>query len=170
VLLSYVLQLLVASDPAAADPGELSVLLLAQDLRGIELGFSGDRVWALGSDGRPVADETSAFDTTRAPVNYQLALLGERYELRAGDALLLSGRVRAYSLLPWAADRYSVPSILLIGDTGTAAGVRARLGDMTLETGVSIPQPPDPLPVAPVWVLMLPGLAWLFRRRPWAHR
>jgi hypothetical protein len=168
VSFTYVLQLLGAADAA---PGELSVLLLADDWWGIELGFSGDRVWALDSDGSPVAAETTAFDTTLAPVNYQLALLGDDdYALRAGDRLLLSGPVRDYSRRPGAEERYGVPSMLSIGDTSTTAGLRARLGDMTLETGFSLPQPPDPLPVAPAWTLLLPGLAWLLGRRQRARR
>lgn len=115
------------------DRAGFSVIALAQDLRGIELGFWADEVWAQ-EDGpaEPPPNtntlfthaEGAAFDTLAGPVPYALRIGGERYTLSRlgaeGDTPILTGRLRDYSAFGWP---YNVPGFLFFGDdTSTARG------------------------------------------------
>lgn len=110
-----------------------SVILLAADGLGIELGFWEDSVWAQGAGF--VRAESAAFDTT-ATTDYRLAVAGSRYQLSADGALLLDGPLRAY---PTPIIPYQLPSFVFLGDDTSSAAADVVLGRVTLFTAVPGP-------------------------------
>ncbi len=110
------------------DRSGFSLIALSQDLKGIELGFWTDRVWAHSdASGFPQA-EHAAFDTTRM-ANYELSVLGDSYRLFANGVELLDGTLRDYSAfgLP-----YNQPSFLFLGDDTSSANAKIRLAQVSV--------------------------------------
>jgi hypothetical protein len=84
-------------------PG-FSVLVLASDCRGIEVGFWADQIWAqAGGAAEPPGGalftraEHTMVDTQRALVTYTLALQGDHYQLASSGAPIVRGPVRDYT-------------------------------------------------------------------------
>jgi hypothetical protein len=114
-----------------ANRAGFSLLALAGDLKGIELGFWTDRVWTQSGPGFTHAEE-ALLDTTAAFRLYELLVLGGSYALYADGALLLSGPVRDYSSFGLPYDR---PSLVFLGDNTSSANARSEFRLVT----VSVP-------------------------------
>lgn len=100
-----------------------SVIVLARDRSGIELGFWSDEVWAQsGADFRHA--EGAAVDTSATRTRYDLEVAGERYRLSAAGAVLLEGPLRHYAAagLP-----YNLPEFIFLGDDTTSASAKVEL-------------------------------------------
>ncbi len=97
------------------DRAGFSVIVIGDDLRGIELGFWPDRIWAqndgttqvnpaLEPDNAPAnpfrtfftQGESTAFDTSGTAVAYEIVVKGDLYTLYANGAPILSGPLRTY--------------------------------------------------------------------------
>ena len=154
--LRFTLQLLAEAHSKQHRAG-LSVIMLADDRRGIELGLWDDEVWAQ-NDG-PVLfthGEGASLDTTRQ-IDYALTIHGERYSLAADGVQILEGPLRDYTA---SYPVYSVPNYIWLGDNTSAAGVEARIFAVSIETDVfpgvtatpTATATPTPTPTAPAFV------------------
>lgn len=146
-------QLLVNAEAHAnANRAGFSVILLANDRQGIELGFWGNEIWAQSGAAFTHA-EGVAFDTTSAEVDYVLSILGSTYVLSANGVPVLNGGLRDYSSF---GTPYSLPNFVFLGDDTSSAGADVSLGMVTLTAA------PEPGSLG----LLALGLAgWLVRRR-----
>jgi hypothetical protein len=157
-------------DHGNSDRAGFSAILLGQDLRGIELGFWEDSVWAQSGPAFTRAEQTD-FNTTIGSILYELTILGLDYMLSADGVDILSGTTRDYSPASPFPDPYDVPNMLFLGDNTGSAGADFTLGRVTLVTGPFAPvenDPVDSVPLPAVWMLVALGLPWLPRasRRP----
>jgi hypothetical protein len=133
----------------ADDRAGFSVIVLSSDLRGIELAFWEDRIWAQeggSGDNLFTQAEGVAFDTTTALVDYTLAVEGNTYTLAAGGRTILAGALRDYTAFTGVPNPYEVPSLLFFGDNTSRARARfsiayiaAGSADITLPTPVFLP-------------------------------
>ncbi|MBL8177675.1 MAG: hypothetical protein JNK48_23560, partial [Bryobacterales bacterium] len=152
----YALQfeLLVNSETHAnANRAGFSVILLSEDLFGIELGFWANEIWAQSGPGFTHAEGVS-FDTTAAQRLYELQILGSNYRLLANGSEILSGVLRNYSSFGYP---YNLSRFVFLGDDTSSAGADVVLGDVTLLTDV-----PEP---AGAGVIALAGLLWMVGKR-----
>lgn len=130
------------------DRAGFSVIVISNDgLRGIELGFWTNRIWAQNG-GAPVNSggtlftqgESVAFDTTAALTPYELTVLDEAYTLTAGNTVILSGSLRDYSALPdGPLDVYETPNFIFFGDDTTSASASFKLGEIAVITKTNPP-------------------------------
>ena len=131
--LRFTLQLLAEAHSEEHRAG-LSVIMLADDRRGIELGLWDDEIWAQ-NDGPALFThgEGATFDTTQQ-IDYALTIHGERYSLAADGVQILEGPLRDYtaSIFP----TYSVPNYIWLGDNTSAAGAEVRIFAVSIETDV----------------------------------
>jgi hypothetical protein len=116
------------------DRAGFSLILLASDLRGIELGFWQNRIWAQAAGGAGdgalfTQAEGVEFDTTTEQ-DYLLMILGERYTLSSGNTTLLTGALRDYSSF---GAPYTLPNFLFLGDNTTSASATIQLIEVRYE-------------------------------------
>ena len=122
---------LVAETHASQDRAGLSVIVLSQDLAGIELGFWEDRVWA--QDDAPLfvhAEEASA-DLTEA-ARYDLYVDQDRYTLLRDQQFLLTGALRDYSRFGAPYDR---ANLVFVGDDTSSAAAATVLKEIGVAYG-----------------------------------
>jgi hypothetical protein len=160
-----------------------SVILLGQDLFGIELGFWEGSIWAQSGPSFTRA-ETVSFDTRLDLITYQLTILNTEYLLLADGTEILRGSTRDYSSASTFPDPYDEPNMLFLGDDTTSASADFTLGAITLAThgdaGLSAPswtlspagggdvpadQPWADAPAPPPAWLLFGGVAWMLRGR-----
>jgi hypothetical protein len=120
------------------DRAGFSIILLADDLQGIELGFWGDEIWAQDDSPLFTHAEGVPVDTTAALTTYRLRMVGGSYELFASDLSILSGPLRDYTAFTGFPDVYETPNFLFWGDDTTSAQADVRVG--TIELAL-IPEP-----------------------------
>ncbi len=107
-----------AESHGSNDRAGFSVILLSSDLRGIELGFWANEIWAQTDTPLFTHGEGVAFDTT-SMTTYDLEIFEDTYTLSAGGIPILTGSVRDYSSHP--SPVYSTPNLLFLGDDTTSA-------------------------------------------------
>ena len=122
---------------ASNDRAGFSLIALSSDSKGIELGFWTDQVWAQSDNPLFTHAEGAAFDTTQGVVHYQLAVLGDSYELFAGSSLLLGGSLRDYSSF---GKPYTYQSFLFLGDDTTSANAKIELARVAVLSS-AVPEP-----------------------------
>lgn len=121
------------------DRAGFSVTLLGSDLKGIELGFWTNEIWAQADSPIFTRAESVAIDTTQRR-DYRLQVQGNNYSLFAGNNALMSGVVRDYSMHVNPA--YSQPSFLFLGDNTQSGSADITLGRITLQSDLTaIPEP-----------------------------
>lgn len=136
-----------AESHTGSDRAGFSVIVLADDARGIELGFWSNEIWAQegGTTKLFTHAEGAAFDTTSGLIGYELAIHGDTYALSSGGQPILSGAVRDYSAFSGTIDPYETPSYLFFGDDTTSASASIRLAaiglvqPLTLDRSVYLP-------------------------------
>jgi len=91
----------LAAASASNDRAGFSIIVLSDDLRGIELGFWSDQIFAQEDDSQNAAlftrAETAVFDSMAAPTLYELFMAGDSYILSSGGTVILNGSLRNYS-------------------------------------------------------------------------
>lgn len=99
-----------------------SVILLAEDKKGIQIDFWEDEVWAQegGTTDLFTKAEGVSFDTTSGLIAYELEIVGDIYTLSAPGMTTLTGAVRDYTAwnppFPGAPDPYETPNLIFFGD------------------------------------------------------
>jgi hypothetical protein len=131
----------LSEDHTSDDRAGLSVLLLAADSVGIELGFWEGEVWAQNDGPQIFTHGEGAAINFAAPVVFALRVQGERYSLSADGEPLLEGPLRDYrghpSYPPQQYPAYYLPNYLFLGDNTSRASVAARLLAVALEHGAA---------------------------------
>jgi hypothetical protein len=119
-----------------SDRAGFSVIALAGDGLGIELGFWEDEIWT--QDDEPIFThaEGTGFDTTASLTSYALRIQGEGYSLLADGLEILSGSLRDYSA--FGAPPYTLGNFLFFGDNTTSAAGDVTLGRISLAV---VPEP-----------------------------
>lgn len=134
----------------------LSLVLIGDDLLGLEIAFWTGEVWVQNADF--THGEGAALDATERR-RYDLTVLGSAYALRANGAPLLAGSLRDYSARGLV---YEVPNFLFVGDDTTSAGAAMRFYQASL---TELPEPGT-------WAWAGAGLlamGWRWRGRPRAR-
>jgi hypothetical protein len=108
-----------------------SVIVIADDLMGVELGFWEREVWAQLDDPLFTHGEGAAFETA-AGTDYELRLIGDRYELSASGRKILEGPLKNYSSFGFPYDRRD---FLFYGDDTSTAAADMELTSLRVEYG-----------------------------------
>ncbi len=128
---------------ASNDRAGFSVLLISQDLKGIELGFWTGNIWAQNSNFTHGSEDAS-FNTTSGLISYSLSILGDNYALYSGTTLILAGALRDYSgnprppLVPPQYWPYTTPSFIFLGDDTTSASAKIALSVVSITTNIGL--------------------------------
>jgi len=139
------------------DRAGFSVIILAADLMGIELGFWEDEIWAQegGQDVPPNGDmfthaEGADFNTTAWITDYSLELFQDNYFLMADGDEILTGPLRDYTEFTGTMDPYETANLVFLGDDTSSAKARVgfeyaalRIGRERSGAGRSLPALPD---------------------------
>ncbi len=151
------------------DRGSFTILAISSNLKGIELDFDGDRIFAQSDivpDGSIVSEfkraETAAFTITNN-TSYELKIDNAGYELFANDSSLLSGNLRDYEyditatdpVLPF--NPYETESFLFVGDLTDQASGEFTLSSASVATSV-------PFNVSPTLGLIISGTGLLLKK------
>ena len=135
---------LVAEGHANTNRAGFSVIVLADDKRGIELAFWTNNIFAQSDS--PLfthAEDTNVLTTAFA--DYALTFHATNYVLAANGTNILSGPVRDYSAFNGFPDPYSSPDFLFFGDDTTSAGGVLILKKVVLITAPQLVALPDGL-------------------------
>jgi hypothetical protein len=147
--LSFTVQLISESHEASDKDGDgvgdragFSLIVLSSDMKGIELGFWHDQVWAQ-ADGAAEPPggtlfthaESAAFDTTSHLIAYTLAVLGDRYRLSSDGVAILEGELRDYTTFEGPINPYRTPNFIFLGDDTSSAKARIKLSYVAATTG-----------------------------------
>lgn len=131
-----------------------SLLVLASDARGVEIGFLNNEIYALDDNPLFVRDEVVAVDTTSAIHRYDLTVLDDEWSLARNGSVILSGPVRDYSAYAGIFDVYETPNLLFVGDNTTSARGASVFSHVSVR---AVPEPAT--------LLLLPVAAMLASRR-----
>ncbi|MCT7982955.1 DUF4347 domain-containing protein, partial [Laspinema sp. A4] len=157
------------------DRAGFSLIAISSDgQKGIEIGFWEDKIWVQEDGGaEPTPDNTTntlfthtvnpdesvLFNTTSNPVNYQLEVLGDTYQLLADGTPIMSGNLRDYTnatlpgFLP--ENPYTTPNFIFFGDNTPSASANFDLSAVSVTTGRSLPA----LSVNEDTPLVIPGIS-----------
>jgi len=108
-----------------------SIIILGQDVKGIELAFWENEIWAQNDEntgGLFKHGEGTTFATTAGLIHYQVIVVNDTYTLTANNKPILTGPLRDYSKFSGFPDPYETPNFLFLGDDTTSAQSRIRLG------------------------------------------
>lgn len=129
---------LLSENHVRPDRAGLSVILLGQDVRGIELGFWEDEIWAQSDN--PLfthAEGTTGFDPTSGMIRYHLDVQEDVYTLTANSVVVLSGSVRDYRAASGAFGFvYNTPNMVFIGDDTSSADAAFKVAYVAITQGI----------------------------------
>jgi hypothetical protein len=139
---------LLTETHASPDRAGFSLIVLSDDqggaepVRGIELGFWQNEVWAQDDDQEGgtlfTHAEGAALTTTAEVIDYDLRVMSETYTLLAGGEAVLNGRLRNYENFSGPIDPYETPNFIFLGDNTSSAAARVQINHVA----VSYPAPP----------------------------
>lgn len=117
------------------DRAGFSIIALANDNKGIELGFWTNEIWAQNDSPLFTHGEGVSFSTT-SRIHYDLNLIGSNYSLYANGNAILNGTLRDYTNfgIP-----YTYTNFLFLGDDTSSANADITLGRVTLTAAVPEP-------------------------------
>lgn len=147
---------------ASNDRAGLSLIVLGQDHKGIELSFWSNQIWAQADSPLFTHAEGAAYDTTAAGSgvgglrHYVLHVAGGNYSLTAEGSTLFGGAIRDYSAFSGFPDPYETANFLWVGDDTTSAGASSDLSYYAVA-----PATPEPATLAALGL----GLVAFGRRR-----
>lgn len=123
-----------------------SIIALSSDVKGIELGFWQDEVWAQHDDTTGTLfthGEGNAFNTTSGLISYELAIVSDTYTLSANDTPILTGPLRDYSNFAGFPDPYETPNLIFLGDDTTSAQALIQLSYVAVTVNTPTVEPTD---------------------------
>ena len=135
---------LISETHANNNRAGFSVIVLADDKRGLELAFWTNTIFAQADS--PLfthAEETNV--STTASVDYTLTFHPTNYVLSANGTNILTGPVRDYTAFVGFPNPYSNPNFLFIGDDTTSAGGAVVLNQVVLVTASQLVAWPNQL-------------------------
>jgi hypothetical protein len=109
-----------------------SIIVLADDKRGVELGFWTNVVFAQSDSPLFTHAEDALLSNTNPFVSFALTLLATNYVLRADGAVILSGPIRDYTAFSGPINPYRTPDFIFLGDDTTSAGGSVGLRKVVL--------------------------------------
>jgi len=118
-----------------------SVIVLSDDLQGLELAFWEDEIWAQeggSADSLFTHAEGTSFDTTSDLTTYELSVRNDTYSLSTGGTPILSGPLRDYTAFDGFPDIYESPGLIFLGDNSTRAAAKTAVSFVALETNLPI--------------------------------
>ncbi len=142
--LNFSLQIESENHNANNDRSGVSVILLAQDMKGIEIEFWDNEVWAQEGGAEPALfthDEGVDFNTTTDIIAYELEIVNDTYTLTAPAMTTLTGLVRDYTdwVPPFGVpDFYEEPNFVFLGDNTTSAESRIKLAYVAVTTETAV--------------------------------
>ncbi len=118
------------------DRSGFSMLLLAEEHRGIELAFWPNRVWAQG-DGKKLFTQAEGADTVTDDAMHHsvLRLDSSNYTLLQDGKVLLSGHLRDSSAFRGSPNPYRLKNFVFLGDDSQRSGAQVMLGSVWLVEG-----------------------------------
>ncbi len=136
------------------DRAGFSLIVLSDDIKGIEMAFWEDEIWVQDDDLNDPGDlfthaEGVAYSTTTSLTTYSLAIFSNTYTLTVGSSTILTGRLRDYTNFSGPIDPYETPNFIFLGDDTTSAMGRTRLSFVAVTTADTSPTPPDYLVYLP---------------------
>jgi hypothetical protein len=140
---------ILEEEHANPDRAGFSIIVLSDDLLGLELAFWENEIWAQEGGSTPdlfTHAEGVTFDTTADLVSYELAVLDDGYTLSADGVPILTGPLRDYTAFEGFPDVYETPGLFFLGDD-TSSGMAksaisyAALGIQTEATPTATAQP-----------------------------
>jgi hypothetical protein len=140
---------------ASIDRAGTSLIVLAGDKRGIEVGFWEGLVFAQNDSPLFTHGEQAGFNTNAAH-DYDLRIQGSTYTLLADGNPILTGPLRDYAAFTGFPDPYELPNFIFLGDDTGSASAAARFA------GISVTVVPEP---ASLSLLAVAATALLVRRR-----
>lgn len=121
----------ISETHVSPDRAGFSLLVIGSDLRGIELGFWENEVWAQeGGSLNPFTHAEGAIFTTTNLIEYRLSVLGDRYTLNADGVTVLSGPLRDYTQAPpppLPINPYTTANLIFLGDDTSSAEAKIAL-------------------------------------------
>lgn len=153
------------------DRAGFSVTLIGSDLKGVEIGFQSDRIFAQSLSGNSFVASTNPGESTTSaslvnaafrPNRWDLAVTGGTYALTLGNQTVISGATHDYSsYIGNGQNAYRTPNFVFFGDNTTSARADFTFSYAAITTPV--PEPEQ----APMYVA---GLAWIvWVRRRWSR-
>ena len=134
---------IVEESSESNDRAGFVVILLAEDMKGIEVSFWDDEIWVQednDTEDPPLFTHAEGVSfTTTAWVNYELKIISDTYTLSANSSEILSGTVRDYTA--WepptvpgytVPDPYETPNLIFFGDNSSRGRSQAWIGDITI--------------------------------------
>lgn len=109
------------------DRAGFSVIVLDADLRGIELGFWRDQVFAQADQPLFTRAESASHPFDAEPVELILSVRADRYHLFVNRSVVLTGPLRDYTAFTGFPDVYETPNFLFLGDNTTSAAAEVEL-------------------------------------------
>jgi hypothetical protein len=125
-----------------------SVIVLSDDVKGIEMAFWENEVWVQDDDAEDPGNlfthaEGVPYSTTTGLQTYNLAIFSNTYTLTVGSSTILTGRLRDYTNFSGSIDPYETPNFLFLGDDTTSAMARIKLSFVAVTRADSPPPPQD---------------------------
>lgn len=127
----------------------LSIIMLDQDAKGIELSFWENEIWVKSDEntgGLFDHGEGIAF-STNSMTDYQVTFDESTYTLTANAEKILGGPLRDYSTFEGFPDPYETPNFIFLGDDTTSAQARVRVQFLSV-TGTEPAVPNVPMTAA----------------------
>lgn len=137
--------LMLSETHVSNDRAGFSVLVLGDDLLGVEIAFWPGEVWIQDDEPIFTHGEGAAFDTTRARTRYALEVNGDRYALLADGSPLFEGILRDYSTF---GTPYDITNFVFFGDDTGSGATLARLARVEICTPSGAVSPGDSLRLA----------------------
>jgi hypothetical protein len=130
-----------------SDRAGWSLIVLSDDMQGLELAFWEGEVWAQHDDSTGslfTHAEGAAFDTTAGLVDFSMIMLADTYTVTADTIPILSGPVRDYTAFSGTIDPYETPNFIFLGDDSTSAQAEARFTHLSILTAAAPTSTPSP--------------------------
>ena len=128
------------------DRAGFSLIALSNDVKGIELGFWSNEIWAQHDDttGTLFTHAEGISISTTTLTTYTLVIMMDTYTLAASGTPILTGPLRDYSNFVGPLDPYETPNFIFLGDDTTSAQASIKFRYLA----VTVPKAPQPTPTS----------------------
>lgn len=131
--------LLESESHASTNRAGLSMIVLGQDRKGLEIGIWTNRVWVQADSPMFTQGEGAELGISGGWRTLRLSVAGDSYRVSLDGAEVLGGVVRDYTPFVGTIDPYETPNFLFIGDDTTSARGAYRLRRVELIVGGGAP-------------------------------